>query len=42
MAEHKESASDDIEEEGSLRSKQKQELKELRGGYSISFSSRDH
>ena len=42
MAELKESASDDSDEEGSLRSKQKQELKELKGRYSISFNSRDH
>lgn len=37
-----EDVSDDNDEEGSLRSKQKQELKELRGKYSLSFNSRDH
>ena len=38
----KEDASDDSDEEGSLKSKQKQELKELRGWYYISSNSRDH
>ena len=36
----KEDMSDDSDEE--LRSKQKQELKELRGRYCISSNSRDH
>ena len=38
----KEDVSDDSGEERSLRNRQKQELKELRGTYFICFNSRDH
>lgn len=38
----KEDVPDDSDEEESLRNKQKQELKELRGTYFICFNSRDH
>jgi len=37
-----ENLSDDNDEEGSLKSKQKQELKELRGRYLVYLNSRDH